>query len=131
MAFKGTKSFAKSEVVDYLSSIGMGFMNGLNAATSYEFTYYMLKVPTDDVQKLRTGFQILSEMAHAVLFEHEELEQERGVILEEMRLGQGPQQRVNDASMKVLFGGSKYAERSPIGIEEVLRNFDQATIKRF
>ena len=131
MAFKGTKSFAKSEVVDYLSSIGMGFMNGLNAATSYEFTYYMLKVPTDDAEKLRTGFKILSEMAHAVLFEHEELEQERGVILEEMRLGQGPQQRVSDASMKVLFGGSKYAERSPIGIESVLRNFDQATIKRF
>lgn len=131
MAFNGTKSFAKSEVVDYLSSIGMGFMNGLNAGTSYEFTYYMLKVPTDDVGKMRTGFKILSEMAHAVAFEEEELERERGVILEEWRMGQGPQQRVSDASMKVLFGGSKYAERSPIGIESVLRNFDQATIKRF
>lgn len=131
MAFNGTKSFAKSEVVDYLTSIGMGFMNGLNAATSYEFTYYMLKVPTDDEQKLRTGLQILSEIAHAVSFDKEELKLERGVILEELRMGQGPQQRVTDATMKVLFGGSKYAERSPIGTEEVLRNFDQATIKRF
>ena len=131
MAFNGTKSFAKSEVVDYLSSIGMGFMNGLNAATSYEFTYYMLKVPTDDNEKMRTGFKILSEMAHAVAFEEDELERERGIILEEWRMGQGPQQRVSDATMKVLFGGSKYAQRSPIGIESVLRNFDQATIKRF
>ena len=131
MAFNGTKSYAKSEVVDYLSSIGMGFMNGLNAATSYEFTYYMLKVPTDDEAKLRTGLHILSEMAHAVSFEEEELELERGVILEELRMGQGPQQRVSDASMKVLFGGSKYAERSPIGTEEVLRNFDAETIKGF
>lgn len=131
MAFNGTKSFAKSEVVDYLSSIGMGFMNGLNAGTSYEFTYYMLKVPTDDNEKMRTGFKILSEMAHAVAFEEDELERERGIILEEWRLGQSPQQRVDDAYKKVLFSGSKYAERSPIGIESVLRNFDQATIKRF
>ena len=131
MAFNGTKSFAKSEVVDYLSSIGMGYMNGLNAGTSYEFTYYMLKVPTDDVEKMRTGFKILSEMAHAVAFEEDELERERGIILEEWRLGQGPQQRVGDATMEAFFAGSKYAERSPIGIESVLRNFELATIKRY
>jgi zinc protease len=131
MAFNGTKSFGRTEVVDYLTSIGMGFMNGLNAGTSYEFTYYMLKVPTDNAEQLRTGIQILSEMAHAVTYAPEELERERGIILEEWRLGQGPQQRVADATMKVLFQGSKYAERAPIGTEEVLRNFKRETIQRF
>jgi len=131
MAFNGTKSYGRTEVVDYLTSIGMGFMNGLNAGTSYEFTYYMLKVPTDNADQLRTGLHILSEMAHALSFAPEELERERGVIIEEWRMGQGPQQRVSDATNQVLFSGSKYAQRSPIGTEEVLRNFTRDQIQRF
>lgn len=131
MAFNGTKSFGRTEVVDYLTSIGMGFMNGLNAGTSYEFTYYMLKVPTDDAAKLSTGIHILSEMAHALSFAPDELERERGVILEEWRMGQGPQQRISDATNKILFNGSKYAQRSPIGTEEVLRGFKRDQIQRF
>ncbi|NLO11966.1 MAG: insulinase family protein [Candidatus Cloacimonetes bacterium] len=131
MAFNGTASFERTEVVDYLTSIGMGFTNGLNAATSFEFTFYMLKVPTDDLQQLRSGFHILSEMAHTVAFAPDELESERGVILEEWRMGQGAQQRISDASSKVLFAGSKYAERTPIGTEEVLRNFTREEIVRF
>lgn len=131
MAFNGTQSFERTEVVDYLTSIGMGFSNGLNAGTSYEFTYYMLKVPTDNPEQLRTGIQILSEMAHTVAYHPEELEKERGVIIEEWRMGQGAQQRVSNATMSVLFNGSKYAFRNPIGTEEVLRNFTRDQIVRF
>jgi zinc protease len=56
MAFNGTKHFEKSEVVDYLASIGMGFANGLNAMTSYDFTMYQLKIPTDNREQLEKGF---------------------------------------------------------------------------
>jgi zinc protease len=35
MAFNGTKNFPRTEMVDYLTSIGMGFHNGLNGGTSY------------------------------------------------------------------------------------------------
>ncbi|MDD2506703.1 MAG: insulinase family protein [Candidatus Cloacimonetes bacterium] len=131
MAFNGTQNFAKNEVVDYLTSIGMGYHNGLNAMTSYDFTMYELKIPTDNSEQLEKGFQILSDMAHQVSFSADELERERGVIIEEWRMGQGAQSRVSDAVSKVRFAGSRYAERSPIGTYEVLTSFQREDILRF
>lgn len=131
MAFNGTKNFAKSEVVNYLSSIGMGYYNGLNAMTSYDYTVYQLKIPTDDSAKLNQGLLILSDMAHQLSFEASEIERERGVIIEEWRLGQDAGSRVRDAQNAVFLAGSRYAERSPIGTYEVISGFGHDTIKRF
>ncbi|MDP3114493.1 MAG: insulinase family protein [Candidatus Cloacimonadaceae bacterium] len=131
MAFNGTKNFAKSEMVDYLSSIGMGYHSGLNGMTSYDFTVYMFKLPTDDLEKMRKGMLILSDMAHQVSFEPVEIERERGVIIEEWRLGQSAQSRISNAQNAVRFAGSRYAERSPIGTYEVLSTFDHDTLKRY
>ncbi len=131
MAFNGTKNFAKSEVVNYLSSIGMGYYNGLNAMTSYDYTVYTLKIPTDDGAKLNQGLLILSDMAHQVSFEAAEIERERGVIIEEWRLGQDAGTRVRDAQNSVFLAGSRYAERSPIGTYEVISGFSHDTLRRF
>ncbi len=131
MAFNGTKSFAKSEMVNYLSSIGMGYSNGLNGMTGYDNTTYTFKLPTDDQVKLRKGLQILSEMAWQVSFDPAEIERERGVIIEEWRLGQSADQRVSDAQNAVFLAGSRYAERSPIGTFEVLSTFPHEALKRF
>lgn len=131
MAFNGTKNFAKAEVVNYLSSIGMGYYNGLNGMTSYDFTVYTFKIPTNDDEKLNKGLLILSDMAHQVSFEAEEIESERGVIIEEWRMGQDAGTRIRDAQNEVFLAGSRYAERSPIGIYEVISGFEHDTIKRF
>lgn len=131
MAFNGTEHFEKSEVVDYLASIGMGFANGLNAMTSYDFTMYQLKIPTDNREQLEKGFLILSDMAHSVAFEPEELERERGVIIEEWRMGQGANERVSKKVSEVTFAGSRYANRTPIGSHDVLTSFGRDEIVRF
>lgn len=131
MAFNGTKNFAKSEVVDYLASIGMGFANGLNAMTSFDFTMYQLKVPTDNPEHLQKGFQILSDMAYQVTFDPDELERERGVIIEEWRMGQDANSRIRDITNKVTFAGSRYADRMPIGTYESLTTFGRDEIVRF
>jgi len=131
MAFNGTTNFAKSEVVDYLSSIGMGFANGLNAMTSYDFTMYQLKIPTDNKEQLEKGFLILSDMAHQVSFDPEELERERGVIIEEWRMGQDASARINEITSAVTLAGSRYATRQPIGTYEVLSTFKRDQIVRF
>ncbi len=131
MAFNGTKNFAKTEVVNYLSSIGMGYYNGLNGMTSYDYTVYTFKIPTDDREKLNKGLLILSDMAHQVSFDAEEIESERGVIIEEWRMGQDAATRIRDAQNEVFLAGSRYAERSPIGIYEVISGFEHDTIKRF
>lgn len=131
MAFNGTKHFGKSEMVEYLSSIGMGYYNGLNGMTSWDYTAYTFRIPTDKQEQLRKGLLILADMASQVSFDPAEIERERGVIIEEWRMGQDAGTRVRDAQNAVCFAGSRYAQRSPIGKYEVLSTFKPETLKRF
>ena len=131
MAFNGTEHFEKQELIDYLQFIGMRFGADVNAYTSFDETVYMLTVPTDSTEIVETAFQILEDWAHGLAFDSLEVEKERGVVLEEWRLGQGAYSRIRDQQFPVLFQGSRYAERLPIGDPEVLETFDHATLKRF
>jgi zinc protease len=131
MAFNGTEHFEKQELVDYLQFIGMRFGADVNAYTSFDETGYMLTVPTDSTEIVETAFQILEDWAHGIAFDSVEIEKERGVVLEEWRLGQGAQARIRDQQYPVLFRGALYAERLPIGDPEVLETFDHAALKRF
>jgi zinc protease len=131
MCFNGTENFAKQEIVDYLESIGMRFGADLNAYTSFDETVYMLQVPTDDDEIVEKGFQILAEWAHRVSFEAEEIDKERGVVIEEWRLGRGAQARIFDKQAPVIFQDSRYAERLIIGSEEVLASFEHDTLRRY
>jgi len=131
MAFNGTARFAKQELVDYLESIGMRFGPDLNASTDFDETLYLLQVPTDSAEVVEKAFQILSDWAHAIGFEEEEIEKERGVIIEEWRLGRGAEARMLDEQFPVLFRGSRYAERLPIGKLEVLETFESTALRRF
>ena len=131
MAFNGTKNFPRTEMVDYLTSIGMGYHNGLNGGTSYDYTVYEFKLPTDDENKMRKGISILSDIAWQVSFEPSEIERERGVMQEEWRLGQNAQKRIQDQIDKVRFAGSRYAERNPIGTIENLKTFKPESLIRY
>ena len=95
MAFNGTDSFAGNEIIDYLESIGSAFGPDLNAYTSFDETVYLLELPTD-ADVVAKGFDILSEWAYAITLDPDEVERERGVVLEEWRLGQGADQRIRD-----------------------------------
>ena len=131
MAFNGTERFPKQALVSYLESIGMQFGADLNAYTSFDETVYMLTVPTDTGTALTRGLDILEDWAHAQTLDRAEIDKERGVVVEEWRLGQGAQSRMMDETFPVLFHGSRYAERLPIGDPEVLRAFEPATLERF
>ena len=131
MAFNGTKNFEKNELVHFMQSIGMKFGPELNAFTSFDETVYMLTVPTDSADVLQKGFQIMEDWAHNYLFDSTEVNKERGVILEEWRLGRGPFQRMQDQFIPVLFNGSRYGERMPIGKKEIIEGAGRNTIRRF
>ncbi|HVO72502.1 MAG TPA: insulinase family protein [Ignavibacteriaceae bacterium] len=131
MAFNGTKNFAKHEIIDYLESIGMRFGPDINAYTSFDETIYMLEVPTDTQGVLEKGLNILKEWAHNVSFENDEIDKERGVVIEEWRLGRGANARIRDKQFPILFKNSVYAERLPIGKKEILESFPYETVKRF
>ena len=122
MAFNGTERFAKQEIIDYLESIGSTFGPDLNARTGFDDTLYWLEIPTDDPEVTETAFQILSDWAYGVSFEPVEVELERGVILEEWRLSQGFNSRLQQSLLNILFGDSLYSSRAPIGLTEIIEN---------
>ncbi|MFC1725619.1 M16 family metallopeptidase [candidate division KSB1 bacterium] len=131
MAFNGTEHFKKHELVDFMESIGMQFGPEINAYTIFDETVYMLTIPLDSEEIIEKTFQIFEDWAHAISFEDEEIDKERGVIIEEWRLGQGAGARIRDKQFPVLLKGSRYSERLPIGKKEILENFEYETIKRF
>ncbi len=89
MAFNGTRHFPKQDVIAFLQSTGMRFGAHINANTSFDQTVYQLQIPTDKPGGHRRSLLILEDWAHAVSFEPEEIDKERGVILEEWRVGLG------------------------------------------
>jgi len=131
MAFNGTKHFEKQELVNYLESIGMQFGPEVNAYTSFDETVYMLRLPTDSSQIVETGMQILKDWSHNLSFDSTEVEKERGVIREEWRLGRGANTRMRDEQFPILFKGSRYADRLPIGQIAIIDTFRQATLRKF
>ncbi|WP_232793803.1 M16 family metallopeptidase [Siphonobacter sp. SORGH_AS_0500] len=131
MAFNGTKSFPKNELVSFLQSNGIKFGDDLNAFTSFEQTVYFLPVPTDSMKVFLRAFDILEDWSHDLTMDETEINKERGVILEELRGGKGAQQRMRDAYFPVIMNGSKWGQRNVIGTEEILKNFKPETIRNF
>ncbi|MFL5508098.1 MAG: M16 family metallopeptidase [Gemmatimonadaceae bacterium] len=131
MAFRGTKKFAGNQISSYLESIGMRYGPDINAFTSFDETVYEITIPTDTAAIVDKGFQILSEWAHDVSFETSQIEKERPVVIEEWRLGQGAENRMQNKWFPVLFDGSVYGERVPIGLKSVLETYKPETLRRF
>jgi len=131
MAFNGTEHFHKNELVDYLEKLGIKFGPELNAYTSFDQTVYMLTVPTDSADILANGFLVLEDWAHNLSFDPVEIDKERGVVIEEWRLGRGANMRMLDKQLPILFKGSQYAERLPIGSKEIIENASYQTIRDF
>ena len=131
MAFNGSENFAKNEIVDFFESAGVKFGPHLNAYTSFDETVYMTELPTDNPEILNKGYQVLQDWANNLSFDGEEIDKERGVVIEEWRLRLGADQRLRDKYFPVLFKDSRYAERLPIGKVDVLENFEHQTLIDF
>ena len=132
MAFNGTKNFEKAELLDYLQSIGMRFGADVNAYTSFDETVYMAGgADGRDPDILDRALLVLEDWAGAVTLDDEEVELERGVVIEEWRGGRGAGARLRDAEIPYRFHGSRYAERLPIGDPEMLREVPPQRLRDF
>ncbi len=131
MAFRGTKNFPGNNVIDFLEKAGVKFGADLNAYTSYDETVYQLPIPSQDSSLLHTGLAILKDWAHNIEITEAGVNTERGIILAEKRQRQGVEQRIREQSLYNLLNGARYAERSPIGIDTVLKNVKAADLQKF
>jgi zinc protease len=131
MAFNGSTNFKRNELVSYLQSIGVKFGADLNAYTSFDETVYILPIPTDKKEVVEQGFQVLEDWAHGLSFNDADIDSERGIVLEELRIGKGVDDRMNKVMLPKVLNGSRYAQRMPIGKESIIRTFKYDAIKRF
>jgi zinc protease len=131
MAFNGTKSFPKQDLVNFLEKSGVRFGPELNAYTSFDETVYMLQVPTDSPEVMKKGFQILEEWGHDVSYTDTEIDKERGVVIEEWRLHRGAEDRVWMKHLPFAYYKSRYAERNTIGKKEILESCPYDALRKF
>lgn len=131
MNFNGTTHFPKNELIDYLQKAGVRFGADLNAFTSFDETVYQLPIPTADPKMVSRGLDIMRDWAQEALLETDDIDKERGVIIEEKRLREGVAARIQDQTLPILLNNARYANRSPIGTDSILLHFPAATLRRF
>ena len=132
MAFNGSKHFKGNELLRWCESIGVKFGTDLNAYTSIDQTVYNISnVPTTREGIVDSCLLILWDWADGLLLEQEEIEKERGVIHEEWRLRTSAQQRMLERDLPKLYPGSKYGYRMPIGLMEIIDNFERPFLQAY
>ena len=132
MLFNGTERFEKSELVDFLERTGMRFGADVNAYTSFDETVYMLTIPTDSTEIFEKSFDILEDWAASATMDPEEIDKERGVVVEEWRRStQNAGGRIQQQTLPVLLHESRYEQRLPIGDTTILRNADYDVFTRY
>ena len=131
MAFNGTASYSGNEIISFLERLGMRFGPDINAYTSFDETVYKLSVPTDEPETFATALDVLYEWSSEMTLDPEEIDKERGVIVEEWRFRRGARARMREKQYPVLFGDSRYAERLPIGDMDLIETFEPEVLERF
>ena len=132
MAFNGTVNFPGKALLNYMEHNGVKFGENVNAWTSIEQTVYMLtNVPTTNPGLIDSCILILHDWSSFISLEGEEIDKERGVILEEMRQGQGAQMRMYQKMLPEIYPNSPYGHRLPIGTEEVVSGFAHDALRAY
>ncbi|AET05136.2 peptidase M16 inactive domain protein [Medicago truncatula] len=131
LAFSATKRYNNHDIVKFLESIGAEFGACQNAVTSSDDTVYELLVPVDKPELLSQAISILAEFSSEIRVSKDDLEKERGAVMEEYRGSRNATGRLQDAHWTLLMEGSKYAERLPIGLEKVIRTVSPETVRHF
>lgn len=131
MNFNGSRQYPGNSMISELEKQGIVFGREINAYTGFDQTVYTLTLPTDNKELFDMGLKILDGWAFGALMTGEEIDKERGVIIEEWRMGQGGSERLRAKTWGTMLKGSKYAERLPIGTLDRLQNFVYDDIRGF
>jgi len=132
MCFNGTKNFPGKTLLNWLQSIGAEFGRNINASTGFEQTQYMLNnIPIVRESIIDSCLLIMHDYSHFVTCNPEEIDAERGVILEERRTRRDAGWRMFEKSLPYYYGDTPYARRTLIGGEEQLKTFAYESLTNF
>ena len=131
MAFNGTKNLPGKAIIEKLETIGVQFGNNLNAFTSWDCTQYMVMDLPVTEENVDLALLILHDWSQFIALQPEEIDSERGVIMEELRTRDGAGLRAQNDMIKNLFKGSLYEHRNLIGYLDGLKSFDHTALENF
>jgi zinc protease len=124
MLFKGTPTRPPGSIDRLIEGLG----GRSNAFTSYDYTHYDLVVPAKD---LSTGVQLLADIAVNASFDPGEMDAERKVVLEEMRLTEdNAENYMNRRQFELAYEPHPYG-RSLLGPPESIRALTRETLNRY
>lgn len=132
MAFNGTQNFPDKLLLNYLNSIGVKFGRNVNAYTSMDRTVYNIsQVPLQRENVVDSVLLMLHDWSYYITCDSLAIENERGVVREEWRRGDDARTRMMKAFFAIEQKGSRFAERSPIGLPQVINTFKPSTLINF
>ncbi|WP_270575964.1 M16 family metallopeptidase [Bacteroides cellulosilyticus] len=124
MCFQGTRHYPGRSMTSYLEGLGVKLGINLNAYTSFDETVFNISnVPVRRKSVVDSCLLILHDWACDLSLSTKAIDDERKVIHEEWRTRQNVTMRMLQEVMPVVFPDSKYAQRLPIGLMEVVDNF--------
>ena len=124
MAFKGTTSRSALEIAETIENVG----GDINAYTSKEITAYYVKLIAED---LPLGINILMDILQNSTFAEEELNRERGVILQEIGMYlDSPDEMIFDYWQEKAFPNQPIG-RSILGKTDIIKNISREEVKKF
>lgn len=124
LLFKGTRKRSAREIKESIEGLGGVF----NAFTSEEVTCYFVKI----IRKhLALALDILSDMVHDAVFRKEDIERERSVIVEEIKMYRDlPSHYVHELVNELLWPDQPLG-RALIGSEETVGGISRSDIVKF
>ncbi|MBR1878533.1 MAG: insulinase family protein [Paludibacteraceae bacterium] len=132
MAFNGTQHFPGKGIINYFESVGVNFGGNINAYTSIDETVYRLSdVPTYREGIVDSALLVMHDWSCGLLLLPEEIDAERGVILEEWRTGRTAQRRIWKEMQAQMYPGTQYAKRDVIGDTAVILHFDYQALRDY
>ncbi len=132
MAFNGTQHFPGKGIINYFESVGVNFGGNINAYTSIDETVYRLSdVPTYREGIVDSALLVMHDWSCGLLLLDEEIDAERGVILEEWRTGRTASRRIWKEMNAKMYPGTQYAKRDVIGDTAVINNFAYQALRDY
>ena len=124
MVFKGTKNRTAEEIARSVDSIG----GGLDAFTSKELVSYNVKVLDEHLPQ---AFDVVTDLVRNPLFDPEDIEKEKGVVLEEMKMEvDNPEYLIHEIFSSHFWKGHGLG-RPIIGTKRTIRTFDRDKIEQY
>ena len=128
VAFGGTTHFPKRSLVEYLESLGMKYGQDINAFTGFDRTIYMFAVPTDHQKEeaIDQSLLIMRDWLDGISFNPEKVENEKGIILEELR-----GYDLGDDFYSLKIGQGIFSHRMPLGTADDIRKVTPQILEEY